>query len=43
MKPRLQERYEKEVRSALAEKFGYENANAVPRLLKKIRETKDVE
>ena len=34
MKPRLQERYEKEVRSALAEKFGYENANAVPRLLK---------
>lgn len=34
MKPRLQERYEKEVRPALAEKFGYDNANAVPRLLK---------
>jgi large subunit ribosomal protein L5 len=34
MKPRLQERYEKEVRAALAEKFGYDNANAVPRLLK---------
>lgn len=34
MKPRLQERYETEIRAALAEKFGYDNANAVPRLLK---------
>ena len=34
MKPRLQERYETEIRKALAEKFGYKNAHSVPRLLK---------
>ncbi|MFO0870166.1 MAG: 50S ribosomal protein L5 [Pirellulales bacterium] len=34
MKPRLQERYETEVRGALAEKFGLKNPLAVPRLLK---------
>ena len=33
-KPRLQEKYEGQVRAALAEKFGLKNANAVPRLQK---------
>lgn len=34
MKPRLQERYETEIRKTLTEKFGFTNAHAVPRLLK---------
>ncbi|MFM7070741.1 MAG: 50S ribosomal protein L5, partial [Planctomycetota bacterium] len=34
MKPRLQERYESEIRKTLTEKFGFTNAHAVPRLLK---------
>lgn len=34
MKPRLQDRYETQVRAALAEKFGLKNPNAVPRLQK---------
>ncbi|MFM8251619.1 MAG: 50S ribosomal protein L5 [Planctomycetota bacterium] len=33
-KPRLQERYENEIRAALGEKFGTMNPNAVPRLQK---------
>jgi large subunit ribosomal protein L5 len=33
-KPRLQERYENEIRAALGEKFGTKNPNAVPRLQK---------
>ena len=34
MKPRLQEKYEKEVRPALAQKRGYQNIHQVPRLEK---------
>src|SRR6056297_3340516 len=33
-KPRLQKRYEDEVRSALTEKFGYQNPHQVPRIEK---------
>lgn len=34
MAPRLQERYEQEIRPALMERFGYENTLEVPRLVK---------
>lgn len=34
MKPRLQERYENEIRAALGKKLGQENPNAIPRLSK---------